>query len=113
MNSEINDFDEEKLYDLADLFKIFGDTTRIKILYQVGAVGVPEVAQHVIADHGPQDVEVAGGGDRVDVVEQALDVGVGVALVLESLGVRGHALLNLLVGPGEVFPPWRNELSWK
>ena len=25
--------DEETLYDLADLFKIFGDTTRIKILY--------------------------------------------------------------------------------
>ena len=25
--------DEEILYDLADLFKIFGDTTRIKILY--------------------------------------------------------------------------------
>lgn len=25
--------DEEFLYDLADLFKIFGDTTRIKILY--------------------------------------------------------------------------------
>lgn len=24
---------EEKLYDLADFFKIFGDTTRIKILY--------------------------------------------------------------------------------
>ncbi|MCI2105625.1 MAG: metalloregulator ArsR/SmtB family transcription factor [Intestinimonas sp.] len=24
---------EEQLYDLADLFKIFGDTTRIKILY--------------------------------------------------------------------------------
>lgn len=24
---------EEKLYELADLFKIFGDTTRIKILY--------------------------------------------------------------------------------
>jgi DNA-binding transcriptional ArsR family regulator len=24
---------EESLYDLADLFKIFGDTTRIKILY--------------------------------------------------------------------------------
>ena len=23
----------EKLYDLADLFKVFGDTTRIKILY--------------------------------------------------------------------------------
>lgn len=28
-----NIFDEEKLYDLADLFRIFGDTTRIKILY--------------------------------------------------------------------------------
>jgi len=24
---------EERLYDLADLFKVFGDTTRIKILY--------------------------------------------------------------------------------
>lgn len=24
---------EEKLYDLADLFKVFGDTTRIKIIY--------------------------------------------------------------------------------
>ena len=25
--------DEEMLYDLADLFKVFADTTRIKILY--------------------------------------------------------------------------------
>lgn len=25
--------EEEKLYDLADLFKMFGDTTRIRILY--------------------------------------------------------------------------------
>lgn len=25
--------DEEKLYDLAELFKVFGDTTRIRILY--------------------------------------------------------------------------------
>ena len=25
--------DEEKLYDLAELFKIFGDSTRIRILY--------------------------------------------------------------------------------
>ena len=25
--------DEEVLYDVADLFKVFGDTTRIKILY--------------------------------------------------------------------------------
>ena len=30
----INDMpEEEKLYDLAELFKIFGDSTRIKILY--------------------------------------------------------------------------------
>ena len=26
-------FEEEVLYDLAELFKVFGDTTRIKILY--------------------------------------------------------------------------------
>ena len=25
--------EDEKLYDLADLFKVFGDTTRIKIIY--------------------------------------------------------------------------------
>ncbi|NLK73030.1 MAG: helix-turn-helix transcriptional regulator [Clostridiales bacterium] len=25
--------EEEKLYDLAELFKVFGDTTRVKILY--------------------------------------------------------------------------------
>lgn len=25
--------DEDKLYDLAELFKVFGDSTRIKILY--------------------------------------------------------------------------------
>jgi len=25
--------DEEKLYDLAELFKVFGDTTRVKILF--------------------------------------------------------------------------------
>ena len=31
--TEKNFFDEEKLYDLADLFRIFGDTTRIKLLY--------------------------------------------------------------------------------
>ena len=29
--------DEELLYDLADLFKVFGDTTRIKILYALMA----------------------------------------------------------------------------
>lgn len=29
--------DEENLYDLAELFKVFGDTTRIKILYALFA----------------------------------------------------------------------------
>jgi len=29
--------DEEDLYDLADAFKVFGDTTRIKILYALSA----------------------------------------------------------------------------
>ena len=28
-------YDTEKLYELADFFKIFGDTTRIKILYSL------------------------------------------------------------------------------
>ena len=37
--TEINEImsNEELLYDLADLFKIFGDTTRIKILYALRA----------------------------------------------------------------------------
>ncbi len=29
----LNDYDETELYDLAELFKVFGDTTRIKILF--------------------------------------------------------------------------------
>ena len=29
--------DEEKLYDLAELFKVFGDSTRIKIIYALFA----------------------------------------------------------------------------
>ena len=36
--------DEELLYDLADLFKVFGDTTRIKILYAL------MVEDHCVAD---------------------------------------------------------------
>lgn len=38
-STEINEImsNEELLYDLADLFKIFGDTTRIKILYALRA----------------------------------------------------------------------------
>ena len=49
MKSAINDFNEEKLYDLADLFKIFGDTTRIKILYMLrkGEFCVNDVAQEL------------------------------------------------------------------
>jgi ArsR family transcriptional regulator len=29
--------EEEKLYDLADLFRLFGDSTRVRILYQLEA----------------------------------------------------------------------------
>lgn len=32
-DSAVESLDEEMLYDLADLFKVFADTTRIKILY--------------------------------------------------------------------------------
>lgn len=41
--------DEELLYDLADLFKVFGDTTRIKILYALmeGDMCVADVAEMV------------------------------------------------------------------
>lgn len=31
--SKINTIDENELYDLAELFKVFGDSTRIRILY--------------------------------------------------------------------------------
>ena len=33
--------DEELLYDLADLFKVFSDTTRIKILYSLMTSALP------------------------------------------------------------------------
>lgn len=35
ITAEINEMmpDEENLYDLAELFKVFGDSTRIQILY--------------------------------------------------------------------------------
>lgn len=41
--------DEELLYDLADLFKIFSDTTRIKILYALmpGELCVADIAEAV------------------------------------------------------------------
>ena len=40
--------DEEKLYDLAELFKVFGDSTRIRILFclfETEAVNVGELAE--------------------------------------------------------------------
>ena len=41
--------DEELLYDLADLFKVFSDTTRIKILYSLmaGELCVADIAEAV------------------------------------------------------------------
>lgn len=41
--------DEEMLYDLADLFKVFSDTTRIKILFALMAedLSVGEIAEAV------------------------------------------------------------------
>lgn len=41
--------DEELLYDLADLFKVFSDTTRIKILYALmgGELCVADIAEAV------------------------------------------------------------------
>ena len=43
--------DEELLYDLADLFKVFSDTTRIKILYSLmsGEKRVADIADAVSA----------------------------------------------------------------
>lgn len=40
---------EEELSDLADLFKMFGDTTRIKILYDLfsGEKSVSEITQDI------------------------------------------------------------------
>lgn len=47
-NAAENDMpDEELLYDLADLFKVFSDTTRIKILYSLmgGELSVNDIAE--------------------------------------------------------------------
>ena len=40
---------EEELYDLAELFKVFGDTTRIRILYELfgGELCVTDIADHL------------------------------------------------------------------
>ena len=41
--------DDEILYDLADLFKVFSDTTRIKILYSImpGELCVADIAEAI------------------------------------------------------------------
>lgn len=43
----IDDMSEDELSDLAELFKMFGDTTRIKILYNLsnGEKSVSEIAE--------------------------------------------------------------------
>lgn len=40
---------EEELYDLAELFKVFGDTTRIRILYELfgGELCVGDIAERL------------------------------------------------------------------
>ena len=51
MENEFDDSmpDEEVLYDLADLFKVFSDTTRIKILYSLmsGELCVADIAETI------------------------------------------------------------------
>ena len=41
--------DEDELYDLAELFKVFGDSTRIKILYDLfdGEKNVTEICEDI------------------------------------------------------------------
>lgn len=43
----MNQETENKLYELADLFKLFGDSTRVKILYELldGEMNVGELAE--------------------------------------------------------------------
>lgn len=40
---------EERIYDLADLFKVFGDSTRIRILYLLldGELNVGDIAERL------------------------------------------------------------------
>ena len=47
MNEENEIFDEELVYDLADLFKVFSDSTRIRILAALfsGELCVGEIAE--------------------------------------------------------------------
>ncbi|MBR2706153.1 MAG: winged helix-turn-helix transcriptional regulator [Mogibacterium sp.] len=45
----IKDLDEEELLELAELFKMFGDSTRIKILYDLfdGEKNVTEICEDI------------------------------------------------------------------
>ena len=42
--------EEEKLYDLADLFKMFGDSTRLRILFELfgGEKNVTELSENLV-----------------------------------------------------------------
>ena len=44
---------EDQLYDLAEVFKVFGDSTRIRILYRLfsGEYGVNELAESLNLTH--------------------------------------------------------------
>jgi len=42
--------EEEKLYDLAELFKVFGDTTRIKILHALSEEEMCQLKQLELAE---------------------------------------------------------------
>ena len=46
MSYSLNNIDETTLIDLADLFKVFSDSTRMKIMYKLfdGEVSVGEIA---------------------------------------------------------------------
>ena len=49
--------DDEILYDLAELFKVFGDSTRIKILYSM--------FEHELCVNDIAEIGRASGGERV------------------------------------------------
>ena len=67
---------------------------------QVGAVGEAQVGQLLLAGQRPQDIEVAGGGDGVDVVEQGGGRGAGGALGDQVLEGLPGSLRPLLEGVG-------------
>ena len=58
--------DEELLYELADLFKVFGDTTRIKILYALMEqdLCVADLAEIIGASQAPYRTSCARSSRR-------------------------------------------------